>query len=88
MRERLLFGVESLMAEDAFMVTEVDFVEVVHVELAHKGGEPVVSVVAGEDSLLQSFLVDDADAFFFRVPNDGFGVLFGLSKGTSTLRML
>lgn len=76
------------MAEDTFVVTEVDFMEVVHVELSDEGGEPVVSVVAGENSFLQSFLVDDSDSFFFRIPHNGFGVLFGLSQATVTLRML
>ena len=51
------------MTENAFMVTEVDFVEVVHVKLSDEGGEPVVAVVSGEDCLFKLFLVDNADAF-------------------------
>lgn len=75
-RQIILFGVEGIMAKDAFMVAKVDFVEVVHVELSHEGGEPVMAVVAGQDRLFKLFLVDDADAFSLRVPNDGFAVLF------------
>ena len=34
------------MAEDTFIISEVNFVEVVHVKLADEGGEPVMPVVA------------------------------------------
>jgi hypothetical protein len=40
------------MAKDAFIISEVNFVEVVHVKLAHEGSEPVMPVVAREDCLL------------------------------------
>jgi hypothetical protein len=75
-RQIILFGVEGIMAENAFMVSKVNFVEVVHVELADKRGEPVVAVVAGQDCFFKLFLIDDADAFSFRIPNYGFAVLF------------
>ena len=72
------FGVEILMAEDVAVVGQVDFVEIVHVELPDEGGEAVVSVVAGEDAFFQFFLVEDADSFELGIPVDDFRVFFGL----------
>ena len=60
------------------MVGEMDFVEVVHVELSHKGRVSVVAVVAREDVLFQFFLVEDPDALELSVPVDDLGILFGL----------
>lgn len=40
------------MSEDAFMITEMNFVKIVHVELAYEGGKTVVAVVARKDCLL------------------------------------
>ncbi len=48
----VLFGIEGIMSEDAFMVSEMNFVKIVHVELAYEGGKTVVAVVARKDSLL------------------------------------
>ena len=76
------------MREDAFMISEMNFVEIVHIELAHEGSKTVVAIVPGKDSLLKFFLIDNANAFALGVPNDGFGVLFGLNRMGVTLRML
>ena len=76
--EDIPFGVEILMAEDVSMVGQMYFVEIVHVELPNKGGEAVVSVVAGKDAFLQLFLIEDADAFELGVPVDYFSVFFRL----------
>ena len=76
------------MEEDAAVVGEGNFVEVVHVELPHEGGHPVVAEVAPEDVLLEAFLVEDADAPQRRVPGDGLGVLLALSGERGTRRML
>jgi hypothetical protein len=76
------------MSEDTFMISEMNFVKIVHVELAYEGGKTVVTVVARKDCLLEFFLIDDADTFTVGVPNDGFGVLFGLNRICITLRML
>lgn len=67
------------MDEDAAMVAQVHFVEIVHVELSHKGGETVVSEVLWQDYFLELLLVEDADALVFGVPIDDLGVFFGLN---------
>lgn len=72
----ILFGVEGIMTENAFMISKVNFVEVVHVELSDKRGKPVVAIVAREHSLLEFLLIDNSDAFSLWVPDDGFAMLF------------
>ena len=48
----LPFGVEVSVLEDGAVVGEMDFVEVVHVELPDEGGEAVVAVVPGQNQFL------------------------------------
>ena len=60
------------------MVSKMNFVEVVHVELSHKGGVSVVAVVARQYVLFQFFLIEDPDALELRVPVNDLGVLFRL----------
>lgn len=67
------------MYEDGAMVSEMDLMEVVHVELSDEGGESVVPEVLGEYDLLQFFLVEDADALGLAVPIDDARVLLRLS---------
>lgn len=76
------------MDEDGAVVSQVDLVEVIHVELPDEGGEPIVPEVLGEDDLLQFLLVEDADALGLAVPIDDARVLFRLSYRTRTRRML
>ena len=66
----------------------MNFVEVVHVKLSNKRGVSIVPVVARQDVLFQFFLIQDADAFELSVPEDNFGVLFGLDRGKNTRRIL
>jgi hypothetical protein len=40
------------MAEDTFVIPEMNFVEIIHVELSNEGGKPVVPVVTRQDGLL------------------------------------
>lgn len=56
------------MTENTFVISEMNFVEIVHVELSNKGGESVVSVVARKNCLLELFLIEDSNAFFLAVP--------------------
>ena len=41
----VLFGVEFAVDKDASMVTKMDLVEVIHVELPNKGGESIMPKV-------------------------------------------
>lgn len=50
------------MNEDGAMVTQMDLVEIVHIELSDERGETVMTEVLGENDLLQFLLVEDADA--------------------------
>jgi hypothetical protein len=60
------------MREDAFMISEMNFVEIIHIELPHEGSKTVVPIVPGKNSLLKFFLIHNPNAFALRVPNDGF----------------
>lgn len=74
MRQCLLLGVELAVDEDAAMISEVDLMEVIHVELPDEGGEAVVAEVFGEYDFLQFLLVEDPNAPGLSVPIDDLGV--------------
>ena len=84
----LLFGVELTVYEDAAMVSEMDLMEVIHVELPDEGWESIMSKVFGEDDFFEFLLVQNADALVFGVPVDDPRVFFGLHKVSDTRRML
>jgi hypothetical protein len=76
------------MKEYTPMVLEMTLVEVVHVELPHEGGEPIVPEVFGQNDLLQPLLVEHANATMLDVPANDFSVLLRLHQRIATLRML
>jgi hypothetical protein len=88
MRAGVLLGVEFSVDEDGAVVAEMDLVEVIHVELAHEGGEAVVPEVLGQDDFLQLLLVEYADALALGIPIDDARVLLRLSQPKRTRRML
>ena len=66
------------MFEHASMIAEVRLVEVVHVELPHERGKPIMAEVFGQDDLFQFLLVEDPNALMLGIPVDDLGVLLGL----------
>ena len=70
------------------MILQMNFMEIVHVELSDEGGVSVMPKVSGQNGFLQSFLIYDADTFGIGVPADDLTVLLGLGSYTITLRML
>ena len=63
MREKLLFGIEGLMTKNTFMVSQMYFMEIVHVKLPYEGGKSIVTVISRQDCLLKLSLIYDSDAF-------------------------
>ena len=57
MTKLLLLGIEIGVYEHTLMVTQMHLVEVIHVELPHKGREAVVSEVFGKDGFFYFLLV-------------------------------
>ena len=85
---RLLFGVKFFMDKNALMISEMNFMEVIHVELSNEGGDSVMSEIFGEYDFFQPFLIQNPDAFVLCVPVNDLGVLLGLDYQLITRRML
>ena len=58
------------------MIGKMNFMEVVHVELSHKGRVSIMTIVARQYVFFQFLLVEYADTLELSVPIDDFGVLF------------
>ena len=67
------------MEEDAGVIREVDFMEIIHVELSNEGGKLVMAEEAREDGLFKLFLVVDANSPFLMIPGNNLGMFLGLS---------
>ena len=53
--------------------------EIIHVKLSDERGKLVVAKKAGEDTLLEFFLVVNSDSFFLMIPGNNLGMFLGLS---------
>jgi len=52
MRANLLFRVEGVVQKDAFVITHVNFMKIIHIELSHKRRKAIMSKVLGQNDLL------------------------------------
>jgi hypothetical protein len=68
------------MLEDVFIQFVADFVEVVHVELTHKGGEVAMPEVSRQNLLLESLHVQNSEVCSLFVPSHNARVFVALGK--------
>lgn len=58
------------------MVSEMNLVKIIHIELSDKRWEPIVPEISRKDRFFQLFLIENSDSFKLGIPDDGFTVLF------------